>query len=432
MCNKEPATRNQKRVTRNQKRVTNNMSFETFFSLRYLKAKRRQGFISIITGISILGIMIGVMSLIVVLAVMNGFREDLLKKILGVNSHLIILSYRGGIKDTQTVMDKALEVDGVLSATPFIYSQVMIKNADNISGAILRGLDPDTAGTVINIDSMIKEGSLTLLKKRNSDPQGIILGSELSKRIGALPGDTVTLVSPIGKLTPLGRMANEGKFKVKAIFESGMYEYDSSMAYLSLTDARDFLSLGDEVTGIELKVEDIDESDKIAEIVQDKLGYPYWTKDWKMMNKSLFSALKLEKVTMFIILIMIVLVGALNIISSLVMLVMEKTHDIAILRTMGASSKSIMSIFIFQGLFVGLIGTLFGLMSGSFLCHLLARYKFIKLPPDVYYISTLPVRIEPLDIVLIALAAILISFLATIFPSWQASKLNPVEALRYE
>ena len=408
------------------------MSFEIFFSLRYLKAKRRQGFISIITGISILGIMIGVMSLIVVLAVMNGFREDLLKKILGVNSHLIILSYRGGIKDTQAVMDKALEVDGVLSATPFIYSQVMIKNAGNISGAILRGLDPDTAGTVINIDSMIKEGSLTLLKKRNSDPQGIILGSELSKRIGALPGDTVTLVSPIGKLTPLGRMANEGKFKVKAIFESGMYEYDSSMVYLSLTDARDFLSLGDEVTGIELKVEDIDESDKIAEIVQDKLGYPYWTKDWKMMNKSLFSALKLEKVTMFIILIMIVLVGALNIISSLVMLVMEKTHDIAILRTMGASSKSIMSIFIFQGLFVGLIGTLFGLISGSFLCHLLARYKFIKLPPDVYYISTLPVRIEPLDIVLIALAAILISFLATIFPSWQASKLNPVEALRYE
>jgi len=408
------------------------MSFEIFFSLRYLKAKRRQGFISIITGISILGIMIGVMSLIVVLAVMNGFREDLLKKILGVNSHLIILSYRGGIKDTQAVMDKALEVEGVLSATPFIYSQVMIKNADNISGAILRGLDPDTAGTVINIDSMIKEGSLNVLKKRNSDPQGIILGSELSKRIGALPGDTVTLVSPIGKLTPLGRMANEVKFKVKAIFESGMYEYDSSMVYLSLTDARDFLSLGDEVTGIELKVGDIDESDKIAEIVQDKLGDPYWTKDWKMMNKSLFSALKLEKVTMFIILIMIVLVGALNIISSLVMLVMEKTHDIAILRTMGASSKSIMSIFIFQGLFVGLIGTLFGLMSGSFLCHLLARYKFIKLPPDVYYISTLPVRIEPLDIVLIASAAILISFLATIFPSWQASKLNPVESLRYE
>ncbi|RLJ03970.1 MAG: lipoprotein-releasing system transmembrane subunit LolC, partial [Candidatus Aenigmatarchaeota archaeon] len=177
---------------------------------------------------------------------------------------------------------------------------------------------------------------------------------------------------------------------------------------------------------------DINKSDKIGKIIQDELGYPYWTKDWKMMNKSLFSALKLEKVTMFIILIMIVLVGALNIISSLVMLVMEKTRDIAILRTMGASSKSIMSIFIFQGLFVGLIGTFLGLISGSFLCQLLARYKFIQLPPDVYYITTLPVRMEWLDVALIALAAIVISFLATIYPSWQASKVNPVEALRYE
>ena len=408
------------------------MSFETFFSLRYLKAKRKQGFISIITGISILGIMIGVMALIVVLAVMNGFREDLLKKILGVNSHLLILSYKGGIKDTEAVMGKALKVDGVISATPFIYSQVMIKRAGSISGAILRGLDPATAGKVINIDSMIKGGSLNVLKKSEADPQGIIIGSELSKQIGALPGDTITLVSPIGKLTPLGRVANEGRFEVKALFESGMYEYDSSLVYLSLTDAQDFLSLGNEVTGIELKVKDINKSDKIGKIIQDKLGYPYWTKDWKMMNKTLFSALKLEKVAMFIILIMIVLVGALNIISSLVMLVMEKTRDIAILRTMGASSKSIMSIFIFQGLFVSIVGTLLGLMSGSFLCHLLAKYKFIKLPPDIYYITTLPVRMEWLDVVTIALAAIIISFLATIYPSWQASKLNPVEALRYE
>ncbi len=408
------------------------MSFETFFSLRYLKAKRKQGFISVITGISILGIMIGVMALIVVLAVMNGFREDLMKKILGVNSHLLILSYKGGITETEAVMEKALEVDGVLSATPFIYSQVMIKHGGNIAGALLRGLDPATVGKVLDIDSMIKQGSLNLLKRSKAGPQGIILGSELSKRIGAQPGDTVTLVSPIGKLTPLGRVANEGSFEVKAIFESGMYDYDSSLIYLSLADARDFLSLGDEVTVIELKVQDIDESDKIGEVIQDRLGYPYWTKDWKMMNKSLFSALKLEKVTMYIILIMIVLVGALNIISSLVMLVMEKTRDIAILRTMGASSKSIMSIFIFQGLFVGLIGTVLGLMFGSILCYLLARYKFINLPPDVYYITTLPVRMEWLDIVSIALAAVIISFLATIYPSWQASKLNPVEALRYE
>jgi len=315
------------------------------FSFRYLKAKRKQGFISIISGISILGIMIGVMALIVVLAVMNGFREDLMKKILGVNSHLLILSYNAGIGDKETVIGKALKVDGVLSATPFIYSEVMIKHAGNISGAILRGLDPATAGTVINIDSMIKQGSLNVL---NRSDQGIIIGSELAKQIGVVPGDTITLVSPIGKLTPLGRVANEDTYTVMALFESGMFEYDSKMACLSLVDAQNFLSMGDEVTGIELKVNDINKSDKIGKIVQDELGYPYWTKDWKMMNRSLFSALKLEKVTMFIILIMIVLVGALNIISSLVMLVMEKTRDIAILRTMGASSKSIMSIFIFR------------------------------------------------------------------------------------
>ena len=405
------------------------MSFETFFSFRYLKAKRKQGFISIITGISILGIIIGVMALIVVLAVMNGFREDLMKKILGVNSHLLILSYKAGIKDTETVMKKSLAVDGVLAATPFVYSQVMVKYSGNISGAILRGLDPATANSVVDIDSMIKNGTIDIL---NQSDQGIIIGSELSKQIGVLPGNRITLVSPIGKLTPLGRVANEAQFTVKGLFESGMYEYDSSLVYLSLTDAQNFLSLGEEVTGIELKVNDINKSDTIGSIIQEDLGYPYWTKDWKMMNKSLFSALKLEKVTMFIILIMIVLVGALNIISSLVMLVMEKTRDIAILRTMGASSKSIMSIFIFQGLFVGLIGTFLGLISGSFLCQLLAKYKFIKLPPDVYYITTLPVRMEWLDVISIALAAIVISFLATIYPSWQASRVNPVEALRYE
>jgi lipoprotein-releasing system permease protein len=408
------------------------MSFELFFSLRYLKAKRKQGFISIITGISVLGIMIGVMALIVVLAVMNGFREDLMKKILGVNSHLLIMSYKGGIEDTDEIVQKTLKVDGVVSATPFIYSQIMIKSYGNISGAILRGIDPVTAGSVIDIDSMIRSGSLDVLTYTQAETKGIILGSELSKQIGAVPGDVVTLVSPMGKLTPLGRVANEGTFEVRALFESGMYEYDSAMVYLSLANAQEFLSLGDEVTGIEVKVEDIQKSDKIGQAIQGTLQYPYYTKDWKMMNKSLFSALKLEKVTMFIILTMIVLVGALNIISSLVMMVMEKTRDIAILRTMGASAKSIMSIFIFQGLFVGLVGTVLGLVSGSFLCHILARYKFIKLPPDVYYITTLPVRMEWLDIASIILAAIIISFLATIYPSWQAAKVNPVEALRYE
>lgn len=408
------------------------MSFELFFSLRYLKAKRRQGFISIITGISILGIMIGVMALIVVLAVMNGYREDLLKKILGVNSHIFILSYDDGITDTEDIMESAMTVKGVVSATPFIYSQVMVKRGENISGAILRGVDPRTGGKVINIDSMIRNGSLSVLENDETGLKGVIIGVELSKQIGAVPGDVITLVSPVGKLTPLGRVANEEQFIVKGLFESGMYEYDNSLLYISLNDAKDFLSLGDEVTGIELRIKDIQESDEISEAIQDKLGYPYWTKDWKMMNRSLFSAIKLEKVTMFIILTMIILVGALNIISSLVMLVMEKHRDISILRTMGASSKSIMYIFLFQGLFVGFAGTLLGLISGTFLCELLEKYKFIKLPADVYYITTLPVKMEWMDALLISLAAILISFIATIFPSRQAATVNPVESLRYE
>jgi lipoprotein-releasing system permease protein len=211
-----------------------------------------------------------------------------------------------------------------------------------------------------------------------------------------------------------------------------MYEYDATMVYVSLKEAQDFLGMEDKVTGIEVKVTDEYKSDLIGESIEKKLGHPYWTKDWKVMNKSLFSALKLEKITMFVILTMIVLVGALNIISTLVMVVMEKTRDMAILRAMGATAKSIMTIFMFQGLLVGLVGTLAGLASGLGICHILGKYKFIRLPSDIYYISTLPVRVEMSDVLFVALAAVVISFLATLYPSWHAARLNPVEALRYE
>lgn len=406
--------------------------FELFISIRYLMAKRKQAFISVITAISVLGVMVGVMALVVVLSVMNGFRADLMSKILGVNSHLLVMNFQGAFNGHEEAASKIKDIPGIVGLTPFIYSQVMVNNAGNVSGAILRGIDPGSAGKGLNIESMVKDGSIGCLKDTSGEVSGIIVGRELLRRIGANLGDEITLLSPEGKLTPLGRTPNTGKFNVCAVFDSGMYEYDASMAYISLRQAQDFLGLGDRVTGLEIRVKDVYKTDSIAENIQEVLGYPFWTKDWKAMNRSLFSALKLEKITMFVILIMIVLVGALNIISTLVMVVMEKTRDVAILRAMGASAKSIMLVFVLQGLLVGIVGTVAGLASGLGICHILAKYKFISLPSDIYYISTLPVRVELGDVWFVAFAAVIISFLATLYPSWRASRLNPVEAIRYE
>ena len=408
------------------------MFFELFMGLRYLKAKRKQTFISVITLISVVGVMAGVMALIVVLSVMNGFRADLMSKILGVNSHLLVLSYEGAFSEYGKVAEEVESVEGVVAATPFMYTQVMVKSFKSVSAAVLRGLDTKTAGKVIGIETMIKKGSLFSLDRTHDGLPGIIIGNELSRLISVQPGDILTVVSPQGKLTPVGRVPDSRKYKVTALFDSGMYEYDSSMVYVSLKEAQDFLGMEDQVTGIEVKVTDVYKSDSIGALVGKKLGYPYWTKDWKVMNRSLFSALRLEKITMFVILTMIVLVGALNIISTLIMIVMEKTRDMAILRAMGATARNIMAIFMLQGLLVGLTGTLAGLASGLGICHMLAKYKFIKLPSDIYYISTLPVRVEMSDVLFVTLAAVVISFLATIYPSWHASRLNPVEALRYE
>jgi lipoprotein-releasing system permease protein len=408
------------------------MFFELFLSIRYLRAKRKQAFISVITVISVLGVMIGVMALVVVLSVMNGFRADLMSKILGVKSHLLVLSYKGAFNDYKRVAGRVGQVEGVVATTPFIHSQVMVDRSGNVSGAILRGIHPQTAGNVLSIERMIKDGALSSLEGRCDGLPTIMIGSELSRQLGAYPGDILNMVSPEGKLTPLGRLPNSQKYKVTAVFDSGMYEYDASMVFVSLKEAQAFLGFGDRVSGLEVRVKDLYKSDKVGIKIQNALGNPYWTKDWKVMNRSLFSALKLEKFAMFVILTMIVLVGALNIISTLVMVVMEKTRDVAILRAMGASAKSIMTIFMVQGLLVGLVGTLAGLASGLGICHLLARYKFISLPSDVYYITTLPVRVEFWDVCLVSLSAVVISFLATIYPSWHASKLNPVEAIRYE
>ncbi|MGD8371212.1 MAG: lipoprotein-releasing ABC transporter permease subunit, partial [Syntrophobacterales bacterium] len=391
------------------------MSYELFIGLRYLKAKRKQTFVSLITLISIAGVMVGVTALIVVLAVMNGFKEDLREKILGVTSHVVISRFDGNIPNYQQVNLQVEQVKGVTAATPFIYTQVMISSRQSISGAVLRGIDPETAVKVINLARNLRTGSLEELGvvDRSGDTTttpGIILGNELARNLGVVRGEPVTVISPLGRLTPLGRVPRSQTFRVSGIFDSGMYEYDSTLAYVSLGAAQRFLGIGDRVTGIEVRVDDIYRADRVARDISKTLaGYPYWSRDWMRMNKNLFSALKLEKIVMFIILTLIILVAAFNIIGTLIMVVIEKTRDIAILKSMGATRRSIMKIFMIEGMVIGLVGTMLGLLGGYTLCELLATYQFIELPQDVYYISTLPVKMDPLDVTIIALAAIAIS-----------------------
>lgn len=414
------------------------MSYELFIGLRYLKAKRKQTFVSLITLISIAGVTVGVTALIVVLAVMNGFKEDLRDKIIGVTSHVVVSRFDGNIPNYLKVSAKVEQVHGVVAATPFIYTQAMIKSRQGISGAVLRGIDPETAGKVINLAKNMRSGSLQELAAEEKPggtraTPGIILGNELARNLGVSRGEPLTVISPLGRLTPLGQVPRSQTFRVAGIFDSGMYEYDSTIAYVSLWAAQRFLGIGNRATGIEVRVEDIYEADHVARDIGKALGgYPYWSRDWMRMNKNLFSALKLEKIVMFIILTLIILVAAFNIIGTLIMVVMEKTRDIAILKSMGATRRSIMKIFMIEGVIIGLVGTLLGLLGGYTLCKLLATYQFIELPRDVYYISTLPVRMDPLDVTLIALAAMIISLVATVYPAWQASRLDPVEAIRYE
>ncbi len=408
-----------------------NLSYEFFIGLRYLKAKRKQFFISFISIISMIGVALGVWALIVVLSVMTGFEEDLRNKILGTNSHIVITDRReGGIRDYREMVSKIEKVGHVASATPFIYNQVMLTTESNVTGVVLRGIDPIEEGKVTDIKKNIKDGSLDALNSQ--EKAGIIIGKELSRRLIAFVGDKITVVSPIGTIGPMGTIPKMKVFEVVGIFESGMYEYDSTLAYISIKNAQQFFNMGDVVSGIEVRLDNIYIAREVSERIQSLLGFPYWARDWGQMNRNLFSALALERIAMFIILTLIILVAAFNIVSTLIMIVMEKNKDIAILMAMGATKKGIMKIFIFDGLMIGIVGTIIGIVTGYISCILLAKYQFITLPSDIYYISHLPVKVKPFYILLIAVSAIMVSFLATLYPSYQAAKLDPAEALRYE
>jgi lipoprotein-releasing system permease protein len=416
------------------------MKYEWFIGLRYLKAKRKQTFISIITFISIAGVTLGVLALIIVLAVMSGFEKTLKEKILGTQPHLVVLkANQEGMDHYEEVLKEAEKVKGVLSAAPFIFNQVMLSSESNVSGVVIKGIDPDRVGKVTELVHNMKAGRLQDLKGESDSP-GIILGVELAKHLGVSLNDAIQVISPLGTMTPMGMMPKMKRFRVAGIFYSGMYEYDNTMAYLSLESAQKFFGMRTRVTGIEIKTNDIYKVKEIGKEIRQKLGFPFWTKDWMEMNRNLFSALKLEKIAMFIILVLIVLVAAFNIISTLIMVVMEKHKDIAILKSMGAPSRGILKIFVIEGGVIGVVGTALGMILGLGAAFNLEKitglvenlFGFKILRPDVYYIDKLPSHVDLFTVGLIVATSILITLLATLYPAWRASKLDPAEALRYE
>lgn len=394
------------------------MRYEYFVSLRYLLAKRKEKFISIISTISILGVAVGVCALIVVIGVMAGFDNDLRDKIVGTNSHLVI-EKEGGIEDPNSVIERINVFPHVIAASPFLNGQVLIVYGNQTNSIILRGITPSEEIKVTRIGEYIKKGSIKNLKG-----EGILIGSEFANKFNLDVGDAVPIISPFD-----GKIRN---FKVVGIFNSGMYDYDLNLAFVELRRAQELYGMETKVGGVGVKIDDVYLAEDLKMRMQRELGFPYWVRSWVDLNRSLFSALKLEKLAMFVILSLIIIVACLNIISTLIMVVMEKTKDIGILKAIGATNRSIMAIFTLEGFLIGTIGTILGVASGLGLSYLLEKYQFIQLPRDIYYIDRFPVDVQFGDTVAIVIAALMISLLSCIYPAWQASRLNPVDALRYE
>jgi len=404
------------------------MRFIPFVAKRFIRVKRREFFRSLTTIFSVSGITIGVATLVVVLSVMNGMEDDLRNKILGASGHIIVTKFYGEtIDNPDWVVDTLKKVtSAIVGYTPFIYTKILIKHGNSTDGVILRGVDTKTFKEVNIIPKKIISGNFEL------GDNGIVLGNYLADGLGAHIGDTIEVSSPYsGIKTPFGLIPSRKKCIVRGIFDAGMYEINSTIAIVSLNTARKLLHING-VTGIEFNINNIYKAQKMSKKFILTLGYPYRVRNWINMNKNLFAALKLEKVTMFIILTLIVLVAAFNITSILIMIVSEKTREIGILKALGATGKKIMGIFLLDGIFVGGFGTSLGLSIGYILCWALGKYKFISLPSDVYFIDKLPVHMQISDFAIVGISALLLSFIATIYPARRASKLDPVEAIRNE
>ncbi|HEV2113501.1 MAG TPA: FtsX-like permease family protein [Terriglobales bacterium] len=414
------------------------MKFELFIASRYLRAKRRQAVISVITGISIIGVAAGVASLIIALAINNGFRQDLQERLLGSTAHVDLMRVQSdGIRDWRELLARMQRQPHVTAASPAIYEQVLISRGARATGAVIKGVLPEYDNRVSDILKSVKLGSAAPIAPAQnvSAPlrlPPIVLGKEMADDIGATVGSVVLVTSPQGELTPLGLIPKYVRFQVVGIFNSGFYDYDKSWAYVRLADAQQLFGLGDVVSVIEFKVDDLYQANGIARQLEQAAGKGFMTTSWMEQNRALFRALRLERVVTFITIGLIVFVAALNILISLIMMVMEKTRDIAVLVSMGARKSQVRRIFIAQGVLIGVVGTVLGLIAGFGISWLGGHYHFISLAPEVYSIDYVPFAPRALDGLIVALVALGISLVATIYPSWTASRILPAEALRYE
>lgn len=415
------------------------MPVELFIGMRHLRSKKKNAFVSITTWISVLGISLGVATLIVVVGVMSGFERELRSKILGTQSHVVVVeSGAASMRKWGDVLKRVRKEPEVVAAAPFVFGQAMLSSNGSVTGAVVRGIDPVGEKDVTDLRSYMRAGSLESLSAEGGMP-GVILGSELASSLGLQLGMEVTIISPVGAITPMGVLPKSKTFKTAGIFRSGFYQYDSGMALIDMKVSQDFFGLGEGVTGVHLRVKDIFGAERVSRRLQKDLPYPYWVRSWQLMNRNLFSALKTEKTTMTILLLLVIVVAAFNIIGSLIMVVMEKGREIAILKSMGATRGVILRIFFIQGAVMGLAGAVLGTAGGLILGwnlgvveSFLEKYFGLDiLPPSVYNISRLPVHMTMSDVTLMAVGAFVISLLATVYPAWRASRVDPVEVLRY-
>jgi lipoprotein-releasing system permease protein len=410
--------------------------YEWMLSLRYLRARRKEGFISVIAGFSFLGIMLGVATLIIVMAVMNGFRQELLDKILGLNGHLLIQPLERPLTDWAAVADRVSKVPGVRLAAPIVEGQALASSPFNASGVLVRGIRGADLARLGSIAKNIRQGSLDDFDQRD----GIVIGSRLADQLSVRAGDNVTLVSPRGAVTPMGTTPRIKTYKVIAVFQIGMSEYDAAFVFMPLPEAQAYFNRNGDVTAIEVYTDDPDRVDEYRKLIGDAAGRPIYMIDWRERNATFFNALEVERNVMFLILTLIVLVAALNIVSGLIMLVKDKGNDIAILRTMGASQGAIMRIFLITGSSIGIVGTFAGFLLGTIVCaNIDSIRRFLSwlthtdlFNPELYFLSKLPADMNVKETTAVLIMALALSLLATLYPSWRAARLDPVEALRYE